>query len=75
MKDNADASSVNRTGGPAVIIQSIDEKTGFDKSRNRSLVDAKADGSMQMNSGHDNMSHSGTVLSRTVTDKMSILDN
>ena len=46
LRDNADNTSVNRTGGPAVIVQSIDEKAGFDRSRNKSLVDAKADGSM-----------------------------
>ena len=70
--------SVNRTGGgPAVIIQSIDEKAGFDQSRtrNRSLADAKADGSMQNVSGPGQISHSGTLLSRTVTDKMSMLEH
>ena len=61
-----DESSISAPGGPAVIIQSLDGTHG---DRHRKSI-AASDG-MGSQGG---ISHSGTIVSRTMTDKISMLD-
>ena len=59
------ASSV--VSGPAVIVQSVD---GNDGGKHRKSIAESISGSQG-----GQISHSGTVLSRTITEKMSMLEN
>lgn len=56
-------------GGPAVIHQQMSESERASLEKRSSIMNARADGSISAASGGQ-FSHSGTLISRTVTEKM-----